>query len=75
MEVQRDITILIFESNYKEVVKINDLSIIRHKYPTQGSRRPEKSKLKCHCIFLLYSFCSEEDSLVKQVQSDDNKFQ
>lgn len=29
MEVQSDITILIFESNYEEVVKINDLSIIK----------------------------------------------
>lgn len=29
MEVQWDIAILIFESNYEEVVKINDLSIIK----------------------------------------------
>lgn len=29
MEVQWDIAILIFESNYEEVVKINNLGIIK----------------------------------------------
>lgn len=65
MKVQWDIKILIWVSNYKNVIKINDLSIIKAIQPSQGNLKPEKGKLDCNYIFLQNPSYSPEGSLVR----------
>lgn len=50
MKVQWDIKILIWVSNYKNVIKINDFSIIKAIQPSQDNLKPEKGKLDCNYI-------------------------
>lgn len=50
--VRWNIKILIFVSNYKNVIKINDLNIIKANQPSQGNLRPEKDKLEYNFFFL-----------------------